>query len=515
MKFFRIFYILTTMIIFVSIPLLTHANSFEGKKVVDVEYRGLIQTDVLSVKSVISTKPKTTFSQEKLDRDIKALYNIEFFEDIKVDVKEYQDGVLVTFIFVERPTIREISIKGNKKVSDRTIKDEILLKKGDVFNEQKFQDDVQKIIHLYSDKGFPHTSVKYEVKEEEEKQKKTGEVKNVVDITFFIDESKRRIIRSIKFSGVEVIKEEKLRFLMKTKERGYWFSCGYFREDQFEEDKRRILLQYAEKGYIDADILKVDKNIYLNEDKNREEMEITIYINEGNQYTFKGVEISGNIIFTDQELYSLINLEQGDIFNKIEWEKSVQSIRNLLADNGYIYYNMEIKEHKDIESQTVAYDIYLEENNRAHIENVFITGNEKTKDFVISRELEVKEGEIFSAQKIQRSREKLYNLQYFSAVNVDVKPGSEMGLVDLIFNVEEQRTGLFSFGLSYSTAGYEVSLFEEVSAKNFLGRGIKLYEKVNIGLTHQEVEVGIDEPWLLNTPTSAGISISWQRTEYC
>jgi len=516
MKVYRIFYILTFIIvsIFTFTPVVTSANSFQGKKVVEVEYRGLIQTDLLSVKSVVSTKPKTSFSQEKLDKDIKALYNLEYFEDIKVDVKEYQDGVLVTFIFDERPTIREIIVKGNKKVSDITIKDEILLKKGDIFNEQKIRDDIQSIIDLYSDKGFPHTSVEYEIKDGEEKQKKTKEVKKVVDITFFIDESKRRIIRTINFSGVNVLKEEKLRFSMKTKERGYWFSSGYFREDQFEEDKRQILRNYAEKGYIDAEIVKVDKNIYLNKEKNREEMEITIYLNEGNQYTFKNVNISGNKVFTDQELYSLIKLKKGSIFNKTEWEKSVQSIRNLLADNGYIYYNMEIKEHKVKENQTIAYDIYLEENNRAHIENIFITGNEKTKKFVIAREIEVKEGEVFNAHKIQRSREKLYNLQYFSAVNIDVKPGSELGLVDLIFNVEEQRTGLFSFGLSYSTAGYGVSLFEEVSARNFLGRGIKLYEKVDIGLIHQEVEIGIDEPWLFNTPNSAGISLSWERTEY-
>ncbi len=490
------------------------SESYEGSRIVDIKFKGLYQADVLSVKSAISTREKDELSLEKLDGDIKSLYKLGLFQDIKVDVEPVEGGVILTFIFTEYPTIRELIIKGNKKVAERTIRDEILIKKGDIYRESKLQADIKKIIELYKSKGLPHTEVSYTIKEDEEVDKKTGEKKKVVDITIKIKEGKRVIVKSINFVGVTIVKEEKLKFKMKTRERGYWLSSGYFRESDLESDKITILNFYGERGYIDARIVKIDKKSTLNEKKNREELEITIYIEEGKQYTFGGVNIEGNRVFTDEELYSLIKLKEGEVFNKLAWESSVQAIRSLMADNGYIYYTMKIDENKDVDNLTVSYNIFIRENQRAHIEHIFITGNEKTKDFVIRRELEVHEGEIFNAAKIQRSIEKLYNLQYFSSVNIDVKPGSELGLVDLIFNVEEQRTGMFSFGLSYSTAGYGVSLYEEVSANNFLGRGIKLHEKVEVGLIRQVVEVGIDEPWLMNTPTSAGFSISWSRIEY-
>jgi len=495
-------------------------NSFEGKKIIDVEFQGLVKSEVFSVKSIIETKARSNFSQKTIDIDIKSLYNLELFDDIKVDVIEHDEGLVVTFIFVELPTIREIIIKGNKKVSNRTIKDKILLKKGSVYNEQEVYNDVKEIINLYEEKGFPDTAVTYKIKETKEKDKKTREKIDSVDLIFSIKESKKLIIRTLNFSGVESVQEEKLRYKMKTRERGYIFSQGFFKDGQFELDKREILRYYGINGFIDAEIIKVDKTIQRNERKKRNEMDLTIYIEEGNQYTFGGVKISGNKIFTDDELYSLIKIKENTVFNKITWETSVQSIRNLFATNGYIYYVMDIQENKDREKHVVSYSIQITENSKAHIEHIFITGNEKTEKFVIERELEILEGEIFNARKIQRSTEKLYNLQYFSTVNLDVKPGSELGLVDLIFDVEEQRTGLFSFGLSASTAGQGVSLFEEVSANNFLGRGLKLYEKVDIGFTRQSfgdrmsIEFGIDEPWLFNTPTSVGLTLSASRIVY-
>jgi len=507
-------YILLMGVFFLIAVQLSADTEYEGKRIVEINYKGIVQSDLFSIKSVVSSKVRSPLLLEVIDEDIKALYNLDLFDDISVDVVEKDDGVAVTFIFVELPTIREIIIKGNKKVSDRTIKDRILLKKDSVYREIDALEDVQNIKELYEDKGRPNTEVKYKVKTVKKKDKKTGEEINKVDLIFSIKESRKLVIKSISFSGVSAVKEKGLRKVMDTKERGYWFSSGFFRAADFELDKNKIVTYYDDRGYIEVKIIKVDKTIQKNEKKKREEMYITLYIDEGRQYSFGGVTIIGNKIFTDDELYSLITLKKNEIFNKTEWETSLQAIRNLLAENGYIYFLMDIDEMKDKENLIISCTVNITENSKAHVEKIFITGNEKTKKFVIEREIVIKEGEIFNAKKIQRSREKLYNLQYFEAVNIDIKPGSELGLVDLIFNVEEQRTGLFSFGLSYSTAGYGVSFFEEVSANNFLGRGLKLYEKVDVGLVSQSVEFGLDEPWLFNTPTSAGITLSWSRTEY-
>ena len=510
----RVAYVLLLMAFVSTAGMVSASSKYEGKEIADIQYEGLFKNDVFEVKGVISTKKGENLDLKTLDEDLKSLYNLDLFKDISIDVEESEKGLIVTYIFVELPYVREIKINGNKKVKDRAIKDKILLKEDSVFRESELLIDVDSIKLLYEEKGRPGSKVSYEVKDVKEKDRKSGETYNAVDIIFKIKESRKVVIKTLSFSGAKVVSEKALRRIIETKQKGYWFSSGYFQDDEFELDKDRIEAYYAERGYVDARVIKVDIDTQKNEKKKREEMHITLYIAEGKQYTYAGAEISGNKIFTNEELFSQISLGEGDVFDKTQWETSVQGIRSLLASNGYIYFLMDVEEVKDTENLTLAYRISITENSRAHVENIFITGNEKTKDFVIIREITIREGEIFNSSKIQRSTEKLYSLQYFGAVNIDVKPGNELGLIDLIFDVEEQRTGLFSFGLTYSTSGRGISFYEEVSENNFLGRGLRLYEKVQIGFTQQIVEVGLDEPWLFNTPTSAGISFTWARTNY-
>lgn len=506
--------LLTSLLLLLASAALYGTDRYEGETVEEVRYSGVVQHDLASIRSVVNTRKGSPLSYETLNQDLRALYNLELFRDIKVDVQEGEDGVVVTFLLEELPTIREIVIRGNRRISNRAVREAILLRENEVYNELDVLADVRSIEELYEKRGRPDTAVTFRVEEVTREDPGTGEKVDMVDLVFQVEESRKLVVMSISFSGNQAISDEELTRVMETKRRGHWFNSGFFSETEFELDKQRIERRYAEKGYIEARVVKVDREVVTNERYRRNEMDLVIYIEEGRQFHFGGIEISGNKIFTDKELHSLVTLEEGDVFDQSAWQTSMQNIRDLLASNGYIYFDMNVQEHKDEERQVISYEVFVQENNKAHIENIFITGNEKTKDFVIERELEVNEGEIFNASKIQRSREKLFSLQYFSAVNIDVKQGSEVGLVDLIFDVEEQKTGLFSFGLTYSTSGYGIAFFEEVSARNFLGRGLRLYERVSIGFTSQIVELGIDEPWLFHTPTSAGISLSYNRIEY-
>ena len=510
----RRLFLICFMFVLVFIHSTLCADSYEGKEIVEIRYEGLVVNDEFDVRPVINTKKGSILDLRTIDEDLKALYNLQLFEDISVDVEETEGGVVVTFEFTELPVVRNIKINGNRKVKDRKIKERILLKEDEVFRESELFIDVENIKTLYEEKGRPESKVSYEVEEVIEKKKRSDETYRAVDVTFDVEESRKIIVRSIAFSGNENIPDRELYSTMETKERGYLFNLGFFQESRFELDKDLIEAYYADRGYVDAKVIKVDMVSEMNERIKREELDITIFIEEGRQYTFAGAEISGNKIFTDEELYEQITLDEGDVYDKSEWEKSVQGIRNLLTSNGYIYFAMNVDEKKDRENLTISYSIDITENSKAHIHNIFVTGNDKTKDFVIEREVVIKEGEIFNRTKIERTVEKLYSLQYFSAVNVDIKPGTELGLVDLIFDVEEGRTGLFSFGLTYSTSGRGISFYEEVSENNFLGRGLRLYEKVQLGFTQQIVEFGLDEPWLFNKPVSAGISFSFARTVY-
>jgi outer membrane protein insertion porin family len=514
MRYRHCIFIIVLICTIFPVHLVSASNPYEGKKIEEIEFEGLYKNDVFDIRGVLSTKKGSELDLKLLDEDLKALYNMDLFNNITIEVEEDAEGIVLTYIFDELPYVREIKLMGNKKVRDRAIKDKILIKEDAVFRESELLLDIDSVKLLYKEKGRPDSEVSYEIKEIKEKDRKSGKTYDMVDVTFRIKESGKIIIKTLNLSGVKVVSEKALRRILETRERGYWFSSGHFQDAELELDKDRIEAYYAESGYVDARVIKVDIESQKNEQKKREEMIITLYISEGKQYTYGGSVISGNKIFTEEELFEQITLEDGDVFDKTQWDTGVQNIRNLLSSNGYIYFMMDIEERKDSENLTLSYRITIVENNRAHVENIFVTGNEKTKDFVIKREITIREGEIFNSGKIQRSTERLYALQFFSAVNIDVKPGSELGLIDLIFDVEEQRTGQFSFGITYSTSGRGISFYEEVSENNFLGRGLRLYEKVQIGFTQQIVEFGLDEPWLFNTPTSAGVSFSWVRTTF-
>ena len=240
-------------------------DGYEEKKILEIHFEGLIQTDVLSVKSVINTKVKSDFSYKTINDDIKALYNLELFDDINVDVVEKDDGLSVTYIFSELPTIRDVIFRGNIRVRKIALKDRVLLKKGLVFREQDVPGELREIITLYEEKGFPGTTVSYEIRKATEKDKKTKKRKDVVDVIFIIKESGKVIIKSVNFSGISNPAEEiQIKNMIKTRRRGYLFSAGYLKEDQLELDKREILRYYSTKGYIDAVIVKVDRSVEWN-----------------------------------------------------------------------------------------------------------------------------------------------------------------------------------------------------------------------------------------------------------
>ena len=292
---------------------------------------------------------------------------------------------------------------------------------------------------------------------------------------------------------------------MKTKKRK-------FDKKIFQEDLERIITLYKTRGYLLARI--VDHKISYEEKK----IFITILIGEGPQIKMGSLTISGNELFTDEEIKKEVVLKEGMVFNELQFDKDLFQVHALYYNKGYAFARVDPTKKIDEKEEKINVSLDITEGSLAYIGKIEITGNEKTKDYVIRRELVIGEGEVFNYKKILRSQEKLYNLGYFKrldiegeeGVKIDTYPGTEPDIVNLVFDVKEKKTGTLNLGAGYSSVDGVIGQVS-VSEINLFGRGYQASATVEFGGKRQNYSLRFTNPWLFNTPTYFSTGV-WQKT---
>ena len=337
---------------------------------------------------------------------------LNYFEEISPGaIHDSGSGVILVITVKEKPVISSIKFKGNKKVRNPPLREALTIKVGNVFSDSDALIDERAIRNVYLDKGFSSVKVSH-----------TAETTPAgVVVTFIISEGNSIAVVGVNFEGNAAFSSKKLKKQTKLKTVNI-FSKGAFKESQLEIDRQ----------------------------KDRDEMTITYFLYEGAIYTFDGISITGNRVFATERLESLVTLKKGDIFNMTEFQQSLMAISDLYYENGYTENSFQPAENRDSAERKVSFNLTITERDRSHVEKVIVKGNEKTKDFVITRELPIESGDVFSKAKITNGLRNLYNLQYFSSVVPSVEPGSDSNLVNLIVSVEEQQTNSIEFGITFS-----------------------------------------------------------------
>ena len=293
-----------------------------------------------------------------------------------------------------------------------------MLTEGDFVTGAKIRADEEAIRGVYLERGYPDVEVSGETVPVDDA--------NLVDLEFSIDEGNQVTIREIRFSGNTFASDSTLRGTMQSKEQSL-FNRGRFQESQLEQDRNRIERYYRERGFVDAEVVEVNREFERDEDEEQVYLALTIFVEEGEQYTFGGVSFEGNAIFTDEELGEEISLEQGEDLDLNQFQADFQSVADLYYQNGYIFNTINRNEIRDEDDNVISYEVQIVERGRAHIENIIIRGNDKTKDYVITRELPLEVGDVFSATRIRRGIRNLANLQYFSNITPETPQGSAEG----------------------------------------------------------------------------------------
>ncbi|MFN4244889.1 MAG: outer membrane protein assembly factor BamA, partial [Brevinematia bacterium] len=343
---------------------------------------------------------------------------------------------------------------------------------------------------------------------------------NKLVLVFDISEGPKSIVKSIKFIGVSNVSEGDLKGIMDTKEEvkfiGLPINRGYFDPDKLSKDMDKIKYFYQMKGFIDAKITLTNITIsnYYDSSSNliEKHVYVSITLEEGEKYYFRNVSISSNLrVFSSNEILNKFPLIKGDVFAQDKIDKWIYSVNRLYWDRGYIFAKVDKKVVKDDAYKFVDLVVEIYEGDIGHIGNIIIVGNTYTKSYVIERELEVTEGEIFTVYKLQRSIERLNMTQYFEKVEWEVKEGDAEGIMDLIFKVKEGRTGIISLSAGYgSVSGFTMG--GSISHINLFGTGKKIQGKIDVGQNQQGINLSFTEPYISDSNIGLSISIYFYNT---
>jgi outer membrane protein insertion porin family len=554
LKNYRIIVLFTGILLTSVLPfqnwLFSQSEKFYGQKITKIDFKGNLNIKSPDLLNLIQSRPGMILTSELVNADLKAIFAHGSVAYARIEGETYKDGVSIAYVIEEKPIVTSVTFRGIKELSESTLVDLIPLKADKVFSETLLLKSVDLVIKQAHEKGLLNASVTYEKKTDPKKG-------NAVTVMFTVDEGEEIKVGMINFVGLKNIDRESLYGLLKIQEETL-FTKGEFQDHLYEQDKRSILEYFNQKGFLDARLLDVKKEIKWNNPVKQDKrvIVITYKIDEGEQSYFNGYDINWDEKYINNETKTPIYVKNdfekffeqtegylGKAFDNSKYNRDKGIISYRYNEKGYIYarsfpektiirlnedelnkyenseiqkeqakigkdyYNISLlrkiyeKEPEKRNRQFIHTRFLIQEGIKGYIEGIVIKGNEKTSDKVIRREFLVKEGDLFNASLVQRSREKIFNLGFFSEVNLDARPGSKEGFMNLVVTVAEQLTGSMSVGGGYGTlTGF--SIFMQLQETNLNGTGQNVSGKLEFGLKRTAINVSWTEPWMFDKPWS-------------
>ena len=461
-----------------------------------IEVRGNKKIDKFAILAKIKSKEEQALNQEQIREDLKAIYQMGFFEDVMVSTEDIEGGVRVVFAVMETPFLIEIQFSGNEKIETETLKDKSTLKTQTFVDRQQVKENAEKLREHYEKEGYFEARVIPFLKAVEEDK---------VTLTFFIKEGSQAKIRRILFEGRHALPARELRKEIETRQY-FWLtswltSSGIYKKEILEQDVERIKELYLDQGYLQVQV--GTPRVVLSQGKQR--FDIIFPIVEGDQFRVRAIEFSGNTLFSAGQLRPFFKLKEGEVLKRNLLHEGVRAVTDEYGENGYIFTQVIPRLNPDPLTQVVDVVLEVREQGPVTVRRINILGNEKTRDKVIRREVRVYEQEVINTQSLKRSFQRLNNLNFFESVEIvpqEVKPD----VVDLNVRIKEKPTGTFSVGGGYSSVDRLVALLE-ITQGNLFGRGQLLRGRLETGKQRTTYSLTFREPYLLGYPVAGTIDL--------
>lgn len=475
----------------------------DNEKISGIVITGNESRETAAILPVLKSKVGEPYSAEKANEDVKAIYKIGIFQDVRVETSRSDKGVSLVFSVVEKPLVREIRINGNKEITSDKIREALELKTGSVYSAGELAKNVKKIKKLYADDGYYLAEVATAT---------TGVGKNGIRLTFTIKEGEKVLIKTIGFEGNKVFSARKLRKQMETKQKWFlsWITgAGTYKEDVLKNDVNRIADLYYNNGYINVKV--GEPKVRLLPDKSG--LEVTIGITEGEQFRTGDIDFKGDLLESKEVLKGKVKLEKGKVFSREVLRGDVLGLTDLYADKGYAYTNVSPLSKVDQEKKTIDITFEFEKGDKVYIERINISGNTKTRDKVVRREFKLAEGDLYSSSALKRTKQNITNLGFFEEASIAPAKGSAPNKMNLNTEVKEKSTGQFSVGAGYSSSDGILGQ-GSITQNNFLGLGLKGTLSASIGGKTQLYNIGLTDPYFLDTNWTLGFDIYRSERDY-
>ena len=472
------------------------ASAFDLKK---IDVSGLRRVEKETVEAYLGLKVGEDVSQDELDDSFKNLYATGLFSDIKMDTAK--NGVLKIEV-KENPLIGERAFDGNKKINDKVLSAEVASKPNTIYNKSKVLQDVQRIMAVYKKAGRYGVSVEPKVIERDE---------NRVDLIFEINEGNKAKIDKVNFFGNKHYSAADLKGeIMSRESRWYRFfsSADNYDPEKMNYDKELLRRFYNERGYADFDVTSAVAELA----PNNKSFILNFTVDEGPRYKIGEISIDSEIKDVNiKKLYKKVDFEKGDWYNSKEIENSITQMTEQLGKKGFVFAEV-VPSFERHENGVMDVAFHITQGERIFVNRINITGNTRTLDEVIRREVRLDEGDAFNVSKIRDSRRNIENLNFFSKVDINSVPVDE-SKADLDINVEEKSTGYFNVGIGYSTTNGAL-VQAGITETNFQGKGQEISLDGSVSQRTKDYSLSFTEPYFLGRRLSAGADLFYSDEDY-
>lgn len=440
------------------------------------------------------------FEDSRSAEVIRELYSTGFFEYVEL----LRDENTLVVKVRERPSIAEINIEGNEEIDDAILDqalDQIGMSKGRIFNELQLSKLELELQQLYYSLG------KYAVKLEAESRKLDAD-RVAIDID--ISEGQPALIRSINITGNSHFEEEDLldEFQLETSDSG-WFASDQYASSKLTGDLESLRSYYLDQGYVQFNV--DSKQVSISPD--RKDINISVNITEGEQFTLREVDITGELVLDKAELMALVSFREGDIFSRKEITRAVTLIQQRLGEEGYAFAEVRALPELNEDDHTVSLKLLVRPGKKIMVRYIRFTGNDRTRDIVLRREMRQMEGELYRTSKVDRSRTRLQRLNFLGSVELrPVRIEGRDDAVDLLITVAERFSGNFSIGLGYSQVqGATLSL--GLTHENIFGTGNRLSFNFDNSVATEQYSFSYNNPFYTPDGVSRGFTFSYAKTD--
>ena len=471
-------------------------HAFEPFEVRDIRVEGIQRTDAGTVFNYLPVKVGEVLDDARASEAIKALFETGFFNDIRLD----RSGDVLVVIVQERPAIANIEVSGSKQFPAEQLEEglrQVGLRESRIFDRALLNRAEQEIKGQYISSGRYGVEIETTV---------TPLERNRVALSFSITEGRVAKINQINFVGNEIFDDDTLisEFSLSTSGLMTWYTdSDQYSRPKLQADLESVRSYYLNRGYLEFSIDSTQVSI----SPDKERIYITVNVTEGRQYTVTSVNLAGDLVAPEEELRDLIQVVPGEVFSREDLTETTKLIADRLGDEGYAFAAVNAVPELDRENNEVAFTLYIDPGRRVYVRRINISGNSNTRDEVIRRELRQFESAWYSTKKLNRSRQRIDGLGFFSEVQVDTPsvPGTA-DQVDVNIKVSERSTGNLNFGIGYSTTE-RVVVTASLAQQNIMGTGNALSFSISSGSVNQTYALSYNNPYYTDNGVSRGFDL--------